>query len=71
LQGSAATDLRQGGKLYDIFFCTSSQSERMKELLKLECLWMLSMIAARWVGRMVLFFAIWWTYFKLLGYVTD
>jgi len=53
LQGSAAADLRQGGKLYDRFFCPSSQNEqvKMKELFKLECLVMPSMMAACWMGR--------------------
>jgi len=34
LQGSAATYLKRGGRFYSSFFCSSSQSAKVKELLK-------------------------------------
>jgi len=33
-QGSAATQLRRVGKFYFIFFCSSSQNAKVKQLLK-------------------------------------
>jgi len=38
-QGSAATYLRRGDRFYSNFFCSSSQSATMKELLKSVKVW--------------------------------
>jgi len=34
MQGSAATDLRQGVRFYFTFFCSSSRNAKVKEILK-------------------------------------
>jgi len=34
LQGSAATDLRRGGRFYSSFFCSSSQNPRVEQLIQ-------------------------------------